>query len=112
MTSLLSWHQRRSAIGARDRLIQSSFSVSKLADVEQFVVEKHEEDSADEKHDNWNDDILSLRLFEIERRFDAQRPENDEENVLDDGDGVKDDDSRLRVGRVLHVDVAENVDVG
>ena len=111
MTRLLSWHQRRSAIGARDRLIQSTFSVSKFADVEQFVVEKHEEDSTDVKYDNWNDDILSFGLFKIERSFDAQSPENDEENVLDDGDEVEDDDSRFRV-RVLNVDVAEDVDVG
>lgn len=85
--------------------------IAQLADVEQLIVEEHERDAAAEQRDDWDDDVLSFRLFEIERRFDAEGPEDDEQDVLCDGDGVEDQNPRFGV-RVLDVDVAEDVDVG
>ena len=79
--------------------------------MEQLVVEQHEGDAAEEEPHDGDDDVLSVRLLEVERGFDAERPEHHEQDVLDDGDRVEDQDSGLRVD-VLDVDVAEDVDVG
>ena len=79
--------------------------------MEQLVVDEHEGDAAEEEADDGDDDVLSVRLLEVERGFDAEGPEDDEQDVLDDGHRVEDQNPRLRVD-VLHVDVAEDVDVG
>ena len=48
---------------------------------------------------------------EIERCFDADGPQHDEQNVLCERDGVEDRDARFGVC-VLDVDVAKDVNVG
>ena len=85
--------------------------VAQLADVEQLVVEEHERDAAQEHRDDGDDDVLAFRLFEIERCFDADGPQHDEQNVLCERDGVEDRDARFGVC-VLDVDVAKDVNVG
>ncbi len=63
MHGLVGGHERGPAVGPRGHLDVAVFA--ELADVEELVVEEHEEDAGDEQDDDGDDHRLPFRLFKV-----------------------------------------------
>ena len=63
LRGLVGGREQGPAVGPRRHLDVAI--VTELADVEELVVEEHEEDAGDEQADDRDDDRLPLRLFKV-----------------------------------------------
>ena len=81
-----------------------------LPDVEELVVDDHEEEAEEEGQEDSDEDLRAVPAVEQGLPV-AEGPEGDQQDVLDQHDGVEGEDFELGV-LFLQVQVAEDVDVG
>ena len=82
-----------------------------LPHMEELVVDHHEDQPEEEGGENCNENPVPVPAREPVRVLLSQRPQSDQEDVLDKHDAVECDNLQLGA-LLLQVDIAEDVDVG